>query len=84
MDFSRRLKFRMFDVLTDEQMERMQRIVANPPEFLRKILEEARKEREESEKKDQWQPGPNSWKPGDPIPEEYLQQRQERRFPRKQ
>ena len=84
MDFSRRLKFRMFDVLTDEQMERMQRIVANPPEFLRKILEEARKEREESEKKDQWKPGPNSWKPGDPIPAEYLQQRQERRFPGRQ
>ena len=81
--FMRGFKFEMFDVLTDEQMERMQRIIDNPPEFIKKRRDQSQKERAGKEKKDKWQPGPDSWKPGDPIPEEYLQQRQERRFPRR-
>ena len=67
----------------DKQMEKMQKIIANPPEFLRKKLEENQKEREENEKTEQWKPGPNSWKPGDPIPTEYIEERKVR-LPKRQ
>ena len=73
-----KLKYRIFDVLTDEQYERVIQLVDNPPEDVKKIL---RKEKEVNEKNGAWQPGPNSWKPGDPIPEGYRQQRSKRRFP---
>ena len=77
------LKIKMFDVLTDEQWNRMVNLIDNPPDYVKKILAE-RREREKSDSSTGvWQPGPNSWKPGDPIPEGYRQQRQEQgRFPR--
>jgi len=82
--FSNKLKFRMFDVLTDEQMERMAQLIDNPPDYVRKVLAQRRKamgyvDNETGE----WKPGPDSWKPGDGIPAEYLKQREERRFPRR-
>jgi len=82
--FMRGFKFEMFDVLTDEQMEKLQRIIDNPPEFVKKRRDQMQKARTGREEKDKWQPGPDSWRPGDPIPEEYLQQRPERRFPKRQ
>ena len=80
------LKFRMFDVLTDEQMERMADLIDNPPDYAKKVLARMRKQfgNDDLQTSSEWKPGPNSWKPGDPIPEEYLQQRQERRFPSRQ
>ena len=86
--FAEKLKTRMFDVLTDEQWNRLQKLIDNPPEHalvFRKVMKEQSGEAEEGEKseKTEWQPGPNSWKPGDAIPEEYRQERNTRRqFPR--
>jgi Spy/CpxP family protein refolding chaperone len=83
-DFQDRFKVRMFDVLTDEQMAKLVRLVNNPPEVAKRFLAEMKKMIGEQEASG-WQPGPGSWQPGDPIPEGYLQQRQERRgrqFPR--
>jgi hypothetical protein len=88
--FSEKFRIRMFDVLTDEQWKRMLNLIDNPPEhakIFRKKLKEISGEREDdvkTEKPPVWQPGPNSWKPGDPIPEQYRQQRNERQgsFPR--
>ena len=74
-------KIKMFDVLTDEQWARLQNLTDNPTglaKTMQKIMAGWR------EKKGEWRPGPDSWKPGDPIPEEYRQQREERRFPRRQ
>ena len=81
------LKIKMFDVLTDEQWERLLKLTADPPEYVKKFLTQQRKWKEEwnntDSKPEVVGPGPNSWKPGDPIPEGYRQQRQERgRFPR--
>jgi Ni/Co efflux regulator RcnB len=79
--YATRLKTKMFDVLTDEQWDRLQELLDNPPEYIiafRKRIQEA------AERAGTWQPGPDSWKPGDGIPEEYRQQRQERRFPRRE
>ena len=64
--FMRGFKFEMLDVLTDEQLTRMQRIIANPPEYVKRMrdrLQAARAEREKQEN-NRWQPGPDSWRPG--------------------
>ena len=71
-----KLKIEMFDVLTDEQWNRMVDLIDNPPDYVKAILKKVQEQR------GVWVPGPNSWRPGDPIPEGYRQQRQERgRFP---
>ncbi len=84
--FSEKLKYKMFDVLTDEQMERMGQLIDNPPDYVKKMLAKMKERRGASGGSGgdgAWQPGLDSWKPGDPIPEEYKKQRKERRFPSK-
>ena len=89
-EFSTNFKQQMFDVLSDEQWKRLQRLIDNPPEhakIFRKKLKEQNGESEavatEKPEKEVWQPGPNSWKPGDAIPEKYRIERNERgKFPR--
>jgi Ni/Co efflux regulator RcnB len=90
------LKIEMFDVLTDEQWDRFQNLVDNPPDYIKKIIAQvsgkfvsaasapvASKPSVDGAKSDAWQPGPGSWQPGDPIPEKYRQERNEKRnFPR--
>jgi Spy/CpxP family protein refolding chaperone len=81
--FTERFKMKMFDVLTDEQWNRLQKLIDNPPEYalvFRKTMKELSGANEES---GAWQPGPGSWKPGDAIPEVYRIERNQRsRFPR--
>ena len=85
--FANQLKFKMFDVLTDEQMERMAQLINNPPDYAKKMVAKIRKlmgnDDSPTNASGEWKPNANSWKPGDPIPAEYLEQRQERRFPKK-
>ena len=73
---------KMLDVLTDEQLAKMESLIKSPPAYLGKILEAHRKQREAMAKAGQWQPSVNSWQPGDPIPEEYKEHRKNR-FPKK-
>jgi Spy/CpxP family protein refolding chaperone len=82
--FSTQFYPKMFDVLTDEQWMRLQNLIDNPPEYVKEYLEFQKKFRDKTEKKEEWMPGPNSWRPGDPIPEQYRQERNERQrlFPR--
>lgn len=80
--FLSRFKTKMLDVLTDEQLAKMGKLINEPPAYLAKFLENSRKQREAMAKAGQWQPGPGSWQPGDPIPKEYLEQRKAR-FPKK-
>ena len=84
--FATQFKTRMFDVLNDEQWTRLQKLIADPPEHVRAFRNKFQKRKEgedESNKSKEWQPGPGSWRPGDPIPEQYRQERNEgRRFPR--
>lgn len=81
-DFVKQFKFRMFDVLTDAQMEKMSQLINSPPEYMSKIVEKMKKGRERQEKDGGFQPGPQSWKPGDPIPEDYVEHRKAK-FPKK-
>ena len=77
------LKIKMFDVLTDEQWNRMVDLIDNPPDYAKKMIAQLREHLGVNDSKPgEWAPGPNSWRPGDPIPEGYRQQRSEGRFPR--
>jgi Ni/Co efflux regulator RcnB len=74
---------KMFDVLTDAQWTRLQNLIDNPPHYIKEYLKQQKKYRDEAEKQEVLVPGPDSWQPGDPIPEEYRQERNTRRnFPR--
>lgn len=79
-----RLKIKMLDVLTVEQLDRMQKLIDHPHDFLAKFLKQIRSRRELAEKAGQQPQGLDSWRPGDPIPEEYLKERKARQFPTKE
>jgi len=82
---SNNLKIKMFDVLTDEQWERMLDLIDNPPDHVKKYFEIQRRIMGINTSQDDggWQPGPGSWRPGDPIPMQYRIERNTRRgFPR--
>ena len=81
-DFVKRFKFKMFDVLTDEQMKRMSDLINNPPDYMKTIVENLKKSRESRVASGDWRPGFDSWQPGDPIPEEYLKVRKAK-FPQR-
>jgi Ni/Co efflux regulator RcnB len=76
--FATQFKTKMFDVLTDDQWVRLQKLIDNPPAHAKAYAKQLKEQMGEAEKSGQWMPGPNSWKPGDPIPEQYRQQREER------
>ena len=84
--FSEKFKTKMFDVLTDEQLLRLQQLIDNPPEHalvLRKKLRELLGKSEESEKSNTWIPGPGAWQPGQGIPEGYrIERNRKSGFPR--
>ena len=84
-ELAKKLKFKMFDVLTDKQWDRMVDLIDNPPDHVKKWVAEFGKRRgNDAGKTGEWRPGPDSWKPGDGIPADYFQHREEqRRFPRR-
>jgi len=75
------LQTRLMDVLTDEQLVKMQKILDETPEFALKILAQFKAGREAQEKSPVYVPGPNSWRPGDPVPVQFKEERKGR-FPR--
>jgi hypothetical protein len=85
-NFATRFKVQLFDVLADEQWNRFQNLVDNPPEYIKAWLSSvysSRNRQREAQQQEVWQPGPESWRPGDAIPEAYRQERNMRgNFPR--
>ena len=79
--FSEKFRIKMFDALTDEQWTRLLALIDNPPDYAALMLKKMKEQRGESEQSGIWRPGPDAWQPGDPIPEQYRQERK-RRFPR--
>ena len=83
--FATQFREKLFDVLTDTQWIRLQELLNNPPEHAKACIKQVkiRLGRNEEGKNQGLQPGPDSWRPGDPIPEQYRQERNERsRFKR--
>ncbi len=80
--FMNGFKLKMLDNLSDEQLEKMRHIIENPTEYVKRIRNEKHRQRVAKEKENEWQPGIDSWHPGDPLPEEYLKKRKEKKaFP---
>ena len=80
--FTTLLQSRLMNVLTDEQLDKMQRIMDESPEFVKQVLAEFKKRQEEQAKAPGYVPGPDSWRPGDPVPAQFREERQHGRFPR--
>ena len=76
------LQNRLMNVLTDEQLDKMQAILDATPEFAKKVLTEFKKRQEEQAKAPDYVPGPDSWRPGMPVPAQFREERQRGNFPR--
>jgi Ni/Co efflux regulator RcnB len=77
------LQNRLMDVLTDEQLGRMQEILDATPEFAKQMIAQFKASREAAKQSPSYVPGPDSWQPGDPIPESYRQEKEPKgNFPR--
>jgi len=76
------LQSRLMNVLTDEQLDKMQKILDETPEFAKKLIAEMKAQREEQKKSPVYVPGPDSWRPGMPMPGQFKEERQTGRFPR--
>jgi hypothetical protein len=81
--FAATLKIRLMNVLTDEQLDKMQEIIDNKPDFIVSMLDKMNKQRLEREKKKQWDISPDVWRPGDGVPKQFKKERQNRQFPNK-
>ena len=75
------LQTRLMNVLTDAQLDKMQNILDEAPEFIKRKVSQSKAEREARKKSPGYAPGPDSWRPGMPMPVEFKEQRQGR-FPR--
>ena len=81
--FAVQFKTKMFDVLTDEQWDRLQGLLDNPPDYIKAWRNRIKEAEEAAQRAGTWVPGPGSWQPGDAIPIQYRQERETRgRFPR--
>jgi hypothetical protein len=78
--FATLAKFKMFDVLTDEQMAKLQNLIDNPPDYVKEYLAEAKKMYDANSSAPQ--SFMNAWKPGDPVPAEYKEKRKLKPFPK--
>ena len=81
-EFVKQFKFRMYDVLTDDQMSKMWDLINKPPKYMEKVIERLKKSYAKRSQSTGWQPGPDSWKPGDAIPADYIEHRKAK-FPKK-
>ena len=83
-----RLQNRLMNELTDEQLDKMQKILDESPDFVKKVLAQAKamRQMEANQAQDKmpvYVPGPESWRPGDPVPAQFKEQRRTGRgFPR--
>jgi len=76
------LQSRMMNVLTDEQLGRMQEMLEAAPEFVKQLLAMFEAQREATRQSPTYIPGPDSWRPGAPMPIQIREERQRSRFPR--
>ena len=76
------LQNRLMNVLTDEQLDKMQKIMDETPESAKKIIAQFQSGREAQAKEPAYVPGPDSWRPGMPLPEQFKIERRTGRFPR--
>jgi len=79
------LQNRLMNVLTDEQLDKMQKIMDEAPMFAKQFI--ARFKMQQIQQGFQktaptYTPGPDSWRPGMPMPVQFKEQRKSGNFPR--
>jgi ATPase subunit of ABC transporter with duplicated ATPase domains len=80
-NFATRFRDRLMNVLTDAQLDKMQKIMDESPDFVKRMLQEGKQRKVAMAKSDEYRPGPDSWRPGDGTPAEFKRERQQRKFP---
>ncbi len=79
--FMTRLKFKVFDILTDEQMAKLEALVDHQPEYVKIALKRMKEKQGLDDNTSSIQTFFDAWKPGEAIPEEYRQHRRKKNFP---
>ena len=80
--FTTLLQTRLMNVLTDEQLDKMQEILDNTPRFAQQIIATFKMMQMAAQLSPTYIPGPDSWRPGAPTPIQIREERQRSRFPR--
>ena len=73
---------RMMNVLTDEQLVKMQEILDATPMAVKKMLATIKMMQTAAKLSPTYVPGPDSWRPCMPVPKQFMEERKARRFPR--
>ena len=73
------LQSRLMNVLTDDQLDKMQKIMDETPETIKRFIAQSKAQREQQKKSPMYVPGPDSWRPGDPVPVQFKEERQKTR-----
>ena len=74
------LQTRLMDVLTDEQLDKMQTILDETPKFAKNKIAAFKMMRAAAKLSPTYVPGPDSWRPGDPVPAQFREERKRSRF----
>ncbi|MCL2742740.1 MAG: hypothetical protein FWE67_02705 [Planctomycetaceae bacterium] len=82
--FITQFKFKVFDILTDEQLARLEKIVSNQPDYVKNWVQKMKKMMGQAGGGEASNAFLNSWKPGEPIPAEYKKARENKKFPAKE
>jgi hypothetical protein len=82
IEFTTLLQGRLMNVLTDEQLDKMQKILDESPAFVKQVLAQSKAGREAQAKAPTYTPCPDSWRPGMPMPVEFKEERKKGNFPR--
>ena len=80
--FATLLQDRMMNVLTDEQLDRMQVVLDETPNSIKRFLAGVKAMRELQKMLPAYAPGPDSWRPGMPLPVLFKEERRTGNFPR--
>ena len=76
------LQTRFMNVLTDEQLDKMQKILDEAPAFAKNMIAVFKMRQAAARLSPTYIPGPDAWRPGDPMPGRIIEERQRGRFPR--
>jgi hypothetical protein len=85
MKFMTLLQNRLMNVLDDEQLDKMQKIMGESPMFVKQVLAKHKMQQVQQKMmppQPGWVPGPDSWRPGMPVPVQFKEERRTGRFPR--
>jgi hypothetical protein len=74
------LQSRLMNVLTDEQLDKMQKVLDESPRFVKLMITQSKMQQTmQAVTPGNYIPGPDAWRPGDPVPVQFKEERQRTR-----